>query len=451
MPDDLQPKDQTERIAIFRAQMVGALVCRDLKRGELALLLRELSEQRVRPPGSDVTRTFAVPTLKRWYQRYRKHGLDGLRPISRKRGFGCSLADDKRKLILDIRRHNQHVSVSVMLRTLIAQGQLAPNDVSEGTVRRLLAANGLDRQTLRQSSGDKNRRARWEAEHPGALWHADVCHGPAMRIDGRNVPLRIHAILDDASRYVVAIQACDNEREVEMLTLLVKALRCAGPPKVLYLDNGSTYTGDALATACALLGIALVHAKPYDPQARGKMERYWRTLREGCLDHIGNAASLHDVQVRLLAFLDGHYHDAPHAGLLGESPARRWQTEAHADGTTELVGEQKLREALTVRSRRRIKRDGTLMVGGVVWETEQGFLAGRNVTVARTLLESDRAPWIERDDQKYTLRIVDAVANAKRGRRRKSKPKPGIDAVDFDPAGALLQKVLRKVNEENER
>jgi transposase InsO family protein len=361
------------------------------------------------------------------------------------------LPQDKRQLILEIRRQHPHVSVTVLRRTLIAQGLLAPNDVSEGTLRRLLAANGLDRQTLRQSSGDKNRRARWEAESPGALWHADVCHGPAMRIDGRNVPLRIHAILDDASRYVVAMQACDNEREFEMLMLLVKALRCAGPPKVLYLDNGSTYSGDALAAACVLLGITLVHAKPYDPQARGKMERFWRTLREACLDHIGHTGSLHDVQVRLLAFLDQHYHRSPHAGLLGESPAQRWLTKAHADGTTELVGEQRLREALTVRGRRRVKRDGTLMIGGVVWEVDQGFLAGRAVTVARTLIAPKQAPWIEHDEKTYALRRVDAVANAKRRRRRRSKPKPGIDAVDFDPAGALLRQMLHQPNKENDR
>lgn len=451
MSDDLQPKDHNERIAIFRAQMVGALVCRDLQRGELGPLLHELSQQRVRPPGSEVTRTFAVPTLKRWYQRYRKQGIDGLRLISRKRGYGCNLPDDKRQLILEIRRQHPHVSVTVLLRTLIAQGQLAPNDVSPGTVRRLLYAHGLDRQTLRQQSGDKNRRARWEAESPGVLWHADVCYGPALRSDGRNVPLRIHAILDDASRYVVAIQACDNERELEMLMLLVKALRCAGAPKVLYLDNGSTYSGDALAAVCASLGITLCHAQPYDPQARGKMERFWRTLREGCLDHIGHAGSLHDVQVRLLAFLDAYYHRAPHAGLLGESPEGRWQTKTHAAGTTELLGEKRLCAALTVRGRRRIKRDGTLMVGGVVWEAEQGFLAGRNVTVARTLLEPKQAPWVEHDGKTYMLRQVDVIANAKRQRRETTKPKPGIDAAPFDPAGALLRKMLHPTSKDNQR
>jgi putative transposase len=159
------------------------------------------------------------------------------------------------------------------------------------------------------------------ATHQMALWHADVCHGPSLRVGDRHVPLRIHAICDDASRYIIAIEAASREREVEMLALWVKAIRRHGVPQVLYLDNGSTYSGAALQTACVRLGVTLVHAQPYDPQARGKMERFWRTLRENVLDHLGHQASLHDVQVRLLAFLDTHYHQSPHASLVGKSPA----------------------------------------------------------------------------------------------------------------------------------
>ena len=78
--------------------------------------------------------------------------------------------------------------------------------VSHATVRRLYADHGLDRIPAREGSGQKTR-LRWEAESPGALWHADVCYGPALTINGQSRPLRIHALLDDASRYVVAIEA----------------------------------------------------------------------------------------------------------------------------------------------------------------------------------------------------------------------------------------------------
>jgi putative transposase len=108
-------------------------------------------------------------------------------------------------------------------------------------LRRYKCRHGLDRCTSRV---DEKPRRRWEVAAPNLLWHADVCHGPALRVNGRSVPLRIHALLDDHSRYVVALQACSTERETEMLALCVKAFRGEGTPDALYTDNGPTYLGD---------------------------------------------------------------------------------------------------------------------------------------------------------------------------------------------------------------
>src|SRR4029079_2664793 len=84
--------------------------------------------------------------------------------------------------------------------------------------------------------------------------------------------------------------------------------------------KGPTYRGEVLKTACARLGITLLHAQPYDPQARGKMERFWRTLRDGCLNHLGTIGSLDELNAKLRTFLERHYHAQPHAGLMGRSP-----------------------------------------------------------------------------------------------------------------------------------
>jgi hypothetical protein len=83
-----------------------------------------------------------------------------------------------------------------------------------------------------------------------------------------------------------------------------------------------------------------------------------------------------------------------------------------------------------------VRTDGTLGVGGIEWELVQGFLAGKNVTVARTLLEPTSAPWVEHEERRLALRRVDAKANATR--KRAARPERGIDAVPFDPAEALL-------------
>jgi putative transposase len=448
MPKDrLTPKDAAERIALFRSEVIGALTRRDLDRGELAAELAALSEQRFRPPGYELTRTFSVPTLERWYYAYRKGGLGALHPQPRSdRGRARELTAAQRQLLCDIRREHPTASVPLILRTLVADGRLTAGAVSAATIARLYREQGLDRVSYRAADRGKTR-LRWQAERPGALWHGDVCHGPALLIAGRSRPLRVHAFLDDASRYVVALEAHHAEREVDMLEMLVAALRRHGLPDALYLDNGPTYVGESLRLGCERLGITLLHARPYDPQARGKMERFWRTLREGCLDHLGSLTSLHDVQVRLHAFLDQHYHHAPHAGLLGKTPAAVWDA-SEPDRRADPIGEDDLARALTVRARRRVRRDTTVSARGTDFQLDQGFLAGRLVTIAYTLV-GDAPPWVEHDGTRYPLRPVDAEANGKKKRRGGGTP-PAAPTVPFDPAGVLLDRAAGRPSRHKE-
>ncbi|MAG55623.1 MAG: transposase [Planctomycetes bacterium] len=419
--------------------MVGALTRRDLSPGELRDALAELSRKRWRSPGSDHTRTYGVSTLQRWFYRYRRDGIDALRPQPRRdRGRARELTDEQRKLLLDIRREYPHASATLIVRTLVTDGRLESGAVSPQTVRRLYVEAGLDRVHLRGGGGGK-QRLRWQAERPGALWHGDVCHGSAILIDGKSRPVRIHALMDDVSRYVVALEAMHTEREIDMLGLFVRALRRHGPSDLLYLDNGSTYRGDRLRTACARLGVTLVHAQPYDAPARGKMERFWRTLREGCLDFVGSLTSLHDLNVRLWAYLDEHYHKAPHASLLGRSPAQVY--EEGRTGAIDDLDEQKLRDALTVRVRRRVRRDSTLSVDGTEYEIDGAFLAGQMVTAARCLVDLTELPWVEHASKRFPLHRVDPTKNARRG-RKDVEPKATGTPVDFDPPRALLDRAV---------
>lgn len=442
----LGPKDHAEAVALFRAQVIGPLCARNLEgHGELSQALRALSTERFSAPGHKQGRSYSHATLERWYYRYRALGLSGLSPKRRSdRGHAQALSAEQRALLLDIRREYPTANAALIVRTLELDGRLSRGTVSVSTLRRLYAEQGLDRASMGQGGGGRGHtRLRWQADRVDAVWHSDVCHGPALRIAGRAVPLRIHALLDDHSRYVVAIQACATERESEMLALVVKALRLHQPPQTLYLDNGATYNGAMLSTACGRLGITLLHAKPYDPQARGKMERFWRTLRQGCLDHMGTLQSLQDVQVRLLAFIDQHYHQSAHASLMGRTPAQVYE-EGRSKQLLSMLDDEKLAAALTVHAKRRVRRDGTVDVGGTSFETTAGFLAGRVVQVARSLLDVQSAPWIEHEEQRIELRPVDAIKNARRRRPERShQPQRGID-VSFDPAGVLLDKLLSR-------
>lgn len=441
--EEIKVKDHGEDVALFRSEIVGALTRRDLSRGDLAAELRELAKVRRRLPGSDHTRTFSVTTLERWYYAYKHRGLDGLKPRRRSdRGRCRKLTAEQRALLVDIRREFPSATVPLILRTLISDGRLDARAISTSGVQRLYRELGLDRVPMRDGSSPKTR-LRWEAERPGALWHGDVCHAAAIVVAGEKRPVRIHAMLDDASRYIVAIEARYQEREEDMLDLVVGAIRRHGPPDGLYLDNGATYRGDILRVCCGRLGISLRHARPYDPQARGKMERFWRTLREGCLDFMGALSSLHDVNVRLIAFLDTHYHKAPHASLMGRAPETVFR---EGERAPDDVDEKRLREALTVRVRRRVRRDSTVSIDGVDWELDQGYLAGQVVTAARCLVDPKEVPWLEHDDKVFQLHRVDAKKNgttARPPRRSMSTTKP-TTPPEFDPNRAAMDKLFGK-------
>lgn len=437
---ELTPKDHAEAVATFRHAVIGPVCARDLSRGDLAAALRELSQTRVRPPESKLTKKYSVPTLERWLYAYRRGGLAALRPRGRNdRGRGRDLTYELRQLICDIRREYPSASARLIVRTLEADGRLEAGTIKPGTVRKLLRQEGLDRIAVRDGAGVKTR-LRWQAAAPGALWHGDVCHGPTLRLGGVRTPLRIHGMLDDCSRFVVALEAHGSEREEDMLRVLIRALRLHGKPDVLYLDNGSTYRGDILRTACSRLGISLLHARPYDPEARGKMERFWRTLREGCLDHLGEVGSLDDINQRLAAFLERHYHPEPHAGLMGRAPNSAYAPSMRAPN---YVDEAHLREALAVRERRRVRRDTTVSVLGGVYELEQGFLAGRVVDIVYSHLDDPIRPEVEHEGSRYSLELVDPIRNARRARppRRPDIDRPG-KAVEFDPSSTTSAETM---------
>jgi hypothetical protein len=236
----------------------------------------------------------------------------------------------------------------------------------------------------------------------------------------------------------VALEARRTEQEIDMLRVFADALRRRGKPDALYLDNGSTYTGERLQKVCGRLEIGLIHASPGEPQGRGKMERFWRTLREGSLEHLGQLDSLHDLNARLSAFLDQHYHHDSHASLMGRAPKAVFREEVDS---VERPDEQTLRRAFLERFERHVRRDSTLEFDGSTWEVDQRFLCSRKVEVCRPLLEPDVGPWVECEGKRFELYPVDPKRNAERSRREPdASDDEASSSSDFEPNEALLDR-----------
>jgi hypothetical protein len=157
-----------------------------------------------------------------------------------------------------------------------------------------------------------------------------------------------------------------------------------------------------------------MHPQPHDPQARGTMERFWRTLREGLLDHLQPSISLADHQTRLARFRE-HSNSQPHSSLFGDTRAFVW-----CSRHTKIVDDVQLQSAMTTRSRRQVSLDFVVSIDGTRYEVRRGFLAGHHVEVSSCLVDGLRRV-ATYDGNTYDLRPLDVAANGK-GHRAKHDP-----------------------------
>ena len=161
---------------------------------------------------------------------------------------------------------------------------------------------------------------RFEADAPNQRWTGDALHGPT--VGGRKAIL--FAFIDDHTRLLTGYRWARREDTVRLEAALRDGLAARGIPDSIYLDNGSAMVDKQLLRACAVLGIRLVHSRPGQPAGRGKIERFFRTVREQFLVEIGSGRELDDMaQLNTLftAWVETVYHRRVHSET-GQTPMR---------------------------------------------------------------------------------------------------------------------------------
>jgi len=124
------------------------------------------------------------------------------------------------------------------------------------------------------------------------MWQADTLVGPYLQHEGVSVQTRLIAFLDDASRV-----CCHGQFFLaENVDTLIEALRAAfykrGVPQSLYVDNGSIYTSKEIGANLCPRRCLLAHTPVRDGAAKGKIERFFRTVREQFLARALDLSSL---------------------------------------------------------------------------------------------------------------------------------------------------------------
>lgn len=380
MQDTQDPKEKRrEAVALFRYGLIADLLHLPPGGRGIGARLAEKAEQTYDVPFSGRARV-AAETLRHWLKAYRRSGFDGLKPKARKdAGSSHALPQHVQDLLCELKENQPELSVQLIIKQVLASGHVPDGlPVPASTVHRLLTRRGLMR---RQAAPGRDHR-RFEFEHANDLWMSDVMHGPAVGIGG-NAKRKSYliAFIDDATRVVPFAAFALAENTGSFLPVFRQAVMRRGIPKRLYVDNGSAFRSQHLALVCAKLGITLIHARPYHPEAKGKQERWFRTVRMQLLPQLSaqDLSSLEALNRRLWAYVEGEYHLAPHRGLGDDmTPLDAW---AHRAQHVEHVGGKKdIEELFLFEQKRRVARDRTVSLHGVVYEVD-ATLVGQSVTL----------------------------------------------------------------------
>ena len=367
-----------ERIALFRYGLIADLIHREEGEKGLYPLLRAKAEKVYEIPGSRRSRV-AAETVRDWLSTYRRGGFDALRPKPRRdQGHARAIPQEIADMLCHLKDDEPALSVGALIEQVKAVTEedlyLAP-----ATVHRLLSRHGLmDKKRHEPTSKDRRRFA---FDKAGELWMSDVMHGPLVTTEnGRKRKAYLIGLIDDATRVVPYAAFTLSENTAAFLPVLQQAVLRRGIPKRLYVDNGAVYRSHHLSLVCAKLGITLIHTRPYQPQAKGKQERWFRTVRMQLLPTLveSDTKSLDALNRRLWTWVEREYHQNPHRGLEGTTPLDRWMMSAH--DVRLLSPETDLDDLFLFEQKRKVQRDRTISLHGVVYEVDAS-LVGETVTL----------------------------------------------------------------------
>lgn len=377
----------------------------------------ELLAQRVFYAPDGTERHLCAETLRGWLRCYQTLGIDGLRNKPRKDRGSTSVPEPLRQALAAIRAAHPQWTIKRLLDTSYEQSQWNGHTPSRSALYRFTAAHNLSRDLVQPPQPLRC----FEFPFFGDLWSADFLHGPKVSIGTRAHKTYLHAIIDDATRYIVAARFYLAENTRSVLDGLMLAIRRFGIPKRFYTDNGAAFRSQHLRLVAARLSMSLPHTPPYRPRGRGKIERFFRTLRESLLT--GRArTSLQRLNTELAAWVD-HYHHTIHSSL-GISPLARKLADTGA-ALRHIAPTQNIDELFTMEKLMRVRPDGCIRLFNKLYELPDA--------IPGTVLPVYYLPWEQSHilvgPDKYPAKPLDAKRNAARfdKPRRANKPKEERD------------------------
>ncbi len=442
-------EEKRQAIAVFRYQLISGVVNRatPLEPGEISSYFREVSSRMwIFPDGKE--RRVGLRTLERYKQQYEQGGLEALKPKAAPLRGSTAIAPKILEVAEALRRERPQRSVEQIIFTMEGNGIISKGEVAASTLRRHFRRQGLTRQQLTSSKDRQNRFRRFEAERPHQLWQSDFHHTlylPDPESEGKKRKVKLCAILDDFSRYIVHAQYRFDETVPSLEDCLKKAIEKFSVPEQFYCDNGSAYSSKHISLICARLGIRLSHSQIYRPMGRGKIEKFFQFIDSSFKPEAQAAIAddrirtLKDLNQALWAWVDGFYHVRIH-GTTREAPAARL---ARFPSTPLPYTKSELRRLFFVEETRKVDKANCISLEGKIYEVPQE-LSGLTVQVRFDPFDPADAEIWSGGALQGQAQLLDARQNFKKKRVLKQaaeETEKGLALSMLDAAGAAREKL----------
>jgi transposase InsO family protein len=355
-------------------------------------------------------RQFTWRTIQTWYSRYQKHGITSMEPKKR------SDAGSSRKMtpeeLLEAINHvlplfcgNRYNKMDIY-RKIIEKGIMSKNMLAQTTFFRFIREYEL---LSDKDTSDNKRRLAFAMQYSNQLWQGDTMYGPYVK-DGNERPIqtRLIAFIDDASRVLCHGQFFFSENADSLITTLRAAFYKRGIPEQIYVDNGGIYTSKEITLICARLGCILRHAPLRDGASKGKIERFFRTVRDRFLSHTLDLTTLDALNRQFTLWVEDEYNSRSHSAI-GMKPIDRFALDLKrirflppSEVTDELFYDE---------DTRMVKKDNTFPFKNKRYEAPAG-LRQKQITIRYDRFRPDRIIVYYKDQRIGEAKVLDLIANA---------------------------------------
>ncbi len=363
-------------------------------------------------------RQFTWRTISTWYYRYKNYGVTGV--IAKDRSDkGKSRKITPEQLLEALNQVLPHFvenkyTKTDLYRMCIKKGILKREQLAPTTYYRFMREYDL----LNDDIEHNKKRLAFAMAHANELWQADTMFGPHVKApSGKMVQTKLIAFIDDASRVICHAQFFFNETIDALVTALKAAFYKRGLPAQLYVDNGSIYCSQEITLICARIGCILRHTPVRDGASKGKIERFFRRLRNQFLSHKLDLSSLEMLNKQLTHWIEDDYNATYHSAI-GMIPINRFAMDTKFINF--LPPNQTNDELFYAEQQRYVKKDNTFSFKNVRYEPDAD-LRNKKITIRFDRNKLDRVIVYYKTNRIGDAKPLDLIANAKIRRRRSLK------------------------------